>query len=715
MALPAHSPLAATPLHYTHHEWLPAGTLVRVPLGQRSVLGVVWDSGPHTQPPPAGVQPKAILQAWNNVPPLDATWRQLVAFTVRYYQRSLGEVALAALPPQLRELDEVQLARRLKALAKKNVAQQKTDATDEAGANAADPATAPLAQPAVLTTQQEQAIAAVQAAACDASPAPLLLFGTTGSGKTEVYLQAVAQALAHNPQAQVLVLVPEINLTPQLEQRFAARFAQQRIVALHSGMTAAQRLQGWLAAHTGQARIVLGTRMAILASIPHLRLIVVDEEHDLSYKQQEGARYSARDLAVYRAHQAKVPVVLGSATPSLESWYHSRPATAEDTGGRYRRLCMPERIGAAALPAVRLIDMAQQPRGSVCSPALLEAVQQRAARGEQSLLLLNRRGYAPVLHCPDCDWKSECPHCSTFRVYHKSDRTLRCHHCGFTQRVPRACPDCGNLDIGTLGRGTEQLEERLAELLAGVARPDGQPARIARIDADSTRGKGQLEASLAEVHAGAVDVLVGTQMIAKGHDFRRVTLVAAVNPDAALFSSDFRAPERLFALLMQAAGRAGRDAAQGAASEMWVQTHHPQHPLFVALKAHDYPGFAAQQLAERAQAGLPPFAHLALLRAEARSQEAAQGFLAALARQAQDALAADPTLAAALAQVTWYPAVPLAVQRVANIERAQMLLESPSRAALQRVLAACQPLLHALRSEHRAIVRWAVDVDPLAV
>ncbi|MBP7302225.1 MAG: primosomal protein N', partial [Brachymonas sp.] len=592
VALPAHSPLAATPLHYTHHEWLPAGTLVRVPLGQRSVLGVVWDSGPHTQPPPAGVQPKAILQAWNNVPPLDATWRQLVAFTARYYQRSLGEVALAALPPQLRELDEVQLARRLKALAKKNVAQQKTDATDEAAANAADPATTPLDQPTVLTEQQEQAIAAVQAAACDASPAPLLLFGTTGSGKTEVYLQAVAQALAHNPQAQVLVLVPEINLTPQLEQRFAARFAQQRIVALHSGMTAAQRLQGWLAAHTGQARIVLGTRMAILASIPHLRLIVVDEEHDLSYKQQEGARYSARDLAVYRAHQAKVPVVLGSATPSLESWYHSRPATAEDTGGRYRRLCMPERIGAAALPAVRLIDMAQQPRGSVCSPALLEAVQQRAARGEQSLLLLNRRGYAPVLHCPDCDWKSECPHCSTFRVYHKIDRTLRCHHCGYTVPVPRACPACGNQDVRALGLGTEQLEEALQQQLHTTLRPDGAPLRVLRVDADTTRLAGSLAQQLAHAHSGDVDVLVGTQMLAKGHDFRRITLVAALNPDAVLFSSDFRAPERLFALLMQAGGRAGRDPALSGHSELWVQTHFVAHPLFAALRKHDYPGFA---------------------------------------------------------------------------------------------------------------------------
>ena len=705
VALPAHSPLAATPLHYTHHEWLPAGTLVRVPLGQRSVLGVVWDSGPHTQPPPAGVQPKAILQAWNNVPPLDATWRQLVAFTARYYQRSLGEVALAALPPQLRELDEVQLARRLKALAKKNVAQQKTDATDEAAANAADPATTPLDQPTVLTEQQEQAIAAVQAAACDASPAPLLLFGTTGSGKTEVYLQAVAQALAHNPQAQVLVLVPEINLTPQLEQRFAARFAQQRIVALHSGMTAAQRLQGWLAAHTGQARIVLGTRMAILASIPHLRLIVVDEEHDLSYKQQEGARYSARDLAVYRAHQAKVPVVLGSATPSLESWYHSRPATAEDTGGRYRRLCMPERIGAAALPAVRLIDMAQQPRGSVCSSALLEAVQQRAARGEQSLLLLNRRGYAPVLHCPDCDWKSECPHCSTFRVYHKSDRTLRCRHCGYTVPVPRACPACGNQDVRALGLGTEQLEETLQQQLHTTLRPDGAPLRVLRVDADTTRQAGSLAQQLTHAHSGDVDVLVGTQMLAKGHDFRRITLVAALNPDAVLFSSDFRAPERLFALLMQAGGRAGRDPALSGHSELWVQTHFVAHPLFAALRKHDYPGFAQQQLDERSIAGMPPFSYQALIRAEAREQQAAQDFLNAV----RTAAAQLPEAA----QVQCYPAVPMVPQRIANRERAQMLVESSSRAALQRLLPQLGALLHQLRA--KAVLRWAVDVDPLSV
>ena len=494
------------------------------------------------------------------------------------------------------------------------------------------------------------------------------------------------------------------------------------MVALHSGLTPAQRLGAWLAAHSGRARIVLGTRVAVLASLPGLKLIVVDEEHDPSYKQQEGARYSARDLALYRGKLSGAKVILGSATPSLESWHASTPAP--DGPGRYQRLAMPRRVGTAegadplaGLPRVRRVDMSRQPRGTLIAPPLLAAIGERVARGEQTLLLLNRRGWAPVLHCADCGWKSECPHCSAYRVFHKIDRTLRCHHCGFTQRVPRACPDCGNLDIGTLGRGTEQLEERLGELLAEVRRPDGTPARIARIDADSTRGKGQLEASLAQVHAGAVDVLVGTQMIAKGHDFRRVTLVAAINPDAALFSSDFRAPERLFALLMQSAGRAGRDAAQSAASEMWVQTQHAQHPLFAALKAHDYPGFAAAQLAERAQAGLPPFTHLALLRADARSQDAAQGFLAAFAQMAQQRLAADPALADALAPISWYPAVPLPVQRVAGIERAQMLLESPARGALQRVLAAGQPLLHALRADpaHRAIVRWAIDVDPLAM
>jgi primosomal protein N' (replication factor Y) len=302
-------------------------------------------------------------------------------------------------------------------------------------------------------------------------------------------------------------------------------------------------------------------------------------------------------------------------------------------------------------------------------------------------------------------------------VFHKLDRTLRCHHCGFTERVPRACPACGNADIAPLGRGTEQLEEHLAELLASVRRPDGQAVQILRIDADSTKHKGALESQLAQVHSGEVDVLVGTQMIAKGHDFRRITLVAAINPDNALFSSDFRAPERLFALLMQAGGRAGRDAQQSAQSEMWVQTFHPQHEVFAALKTHDYPSFAASQLREREQAGLPPWSFQALLRADARSQEMAQSFLNA-ARQALQAQGVqDPALDALLAQVSLYPAVPMSIQRVANVERAQMLIESPSRMALQKILAELHPVLHAQRAvpAHKGLIRWLVDVDPLAI
>jgi primosomal protein N' (replication factor Y) len=357
--------------------------------------------------------------------------------------------------------------------------------------------------------------------------------------------------------------------------------------------------------------------------------------------------------------------------------------------------------------------MKHQPKSCIISAPLLAAIAQRVARGEQSMLFLKRRGYAPVLQCSDCDWKSECPHCSAYRVFHKIDRTLRCHHCGLSERVPRACPACGNSDIMPLGRGTERLEEHLAELLADVRRPDGQPVRIVRIDADTTRLKGTLESQLAQVHTGEVDVLVGTQMIAKGHDFRRITLVAAVNPDNALFSSDFRAPERLFSLLMQAAGRAGRDETVANQSEMWLQTFQPAHPLYEALKQHDYPAFAASQLKERQQAAMPPFSFQALVRAEARSQEAAQGFL----NLASQAAASESDMAALLAQLTLYPAVPMSMARIANVERAQMLVESPSRTALQRFLSGWQAVLHHTRADPRCkgVIRWAIDVDPLNI
>lgn len=691
VSAPAYSQVGGL-LTYVTDLPVKAGQLVRVPFGNREVLGVVW--GVHTTAPDtlSTHTLRQVTAALEGVAPLSAHWLQLVQFTAHYYQRSLGEVAMAALPPQLRDLTPVQLARRFK----------KQVAKDEALATA-------LQSPWHLSEQQADVLAQMAEA-----PGPFLLHGATGSGKTEVYLQAVARCLAEDPNAQALMMVPEINLTPQLEARVKARFGDAGVVSMHSGMTGPQRLKSWLAAHQGSARIVLGTRMSIFASMPHLKWIVVDEEHDASYKQQEGARYSARDLAIYRARLEGAKVILGSATPSLESWHHSRPAAQ---GGRYVRLPMPARIGAGQLPFVRRVDMNHQPRKTVLSAPLMAAIQERVAKGEQSMLLLNRRGYAPVLHCADCDWKSECAHCSAFRVFHKIDRTLRCHHCGFTERVPRACPACGNADIAPMGRGTEQLEEHLAELLVDVKRPNGDPVKVMRIDADSTKLKGSLEAQLAGVHSGEVDVLVGTQMIAKGHDFRRITLVAAVNPDGALFSSDFRAPERLFALLMQAGGRAGRDAEQSASSEMWVQTFHPSHPLFEALKKHDYPAFAEQQLKERLEAGLPPSTFQALIRSDAREQSVAQAFLNHAHAQLQSLEGLGTQDASALAEVSVYPAVPMSIQRVANVERAQMLIESASRKALHSVLELLQEQLHASRSEpqHKGLIRWLVDVDPLAI
>jgi primosomal protein N' (replication factor Y) len=672
---PRHSAVGGL-LDYSSPQALPPGTLLRVPLGRRDVPGIVWDGAPGTDADaPADIVLRPVGEVLDALPPLDAGWRALVDFAAAYYQRGVGELALSVLPPELRKLDNKQLHRRVARLQRAGAAP-----------GLATPA------PALPEPSPEQAAALDELAAPDAATRPTLLWGVTGSGKTEVYLRAAARALDAGGQA--LVLVPEINLTPQLEARFAERFPGRVLVSLHSGLTPAQRLRHWLLAHLGRADLVLGTRLAVFASMPRLALIVVDEEHDPSFKQQEGARYSARDLAVWRARRQGVAVLLGSATPALETW-----ARADE--GRYRRVTLAARIGGGAMPRVRLVDMAALPKPMpgnerVLAPALLQAMEERLARGEQSLLLLNRRGYAPVLHCGACGWKSGCPHCSAWRVFHKLDRTLRCHHCGFSERVPRACPDCGNLDIAPIGRGTEKLQEQLAALLPA--------ARIGRIDADSTRGVGRLEQELAAVHAGEVDVLVGTQMVAKGHDFRRITLVAAVNPDSALFSSDFRAPERLFSLLMQAAGRAGRDAAQAAASEMWVQTWHPKHALYAALKAHDFAAFAASQLAERRAAGLPPYASLALLRAEGRTAEAAADFL-------HDAAA----LAAEHAGVTVYPPVPPPVAKVADVERMQMLVESASRAVLQRMLAGWVPELQALRPRHKGLLRWAVDVDPLAI
>jgi primosomal protein N' (replication factor Y) len=540
----------------------------------------------------------------------------------------------------------------------------------------------------VLNAAQQQAADAIATAQ---GFAPTLLFGVTGSGKTEVYLQAAAQILARSEvqqsPAQILILVPEINLTPQLENNVRTRFPGVAVATLHSGLAEGERLTHWLSAHLGHACIVLGTRLAILASLPHLKLIIVDEEHDPSYKQQEGLRYSARDLAVWRAHQLAIPIVLGSATPSLESWQHTQ-------SGRYRKLELRERaVKDAVLPKVRLIDMERDKPGEGITSTLLSALKQRLERGEQSLLFLNRRGYAPVIACDACGWISNCTRCTAFMVLHRPDHRLRCHHCGLEKRIPKSCPTCGNVDLQPLGRGTQRIEESLQKLFPR--------ARIMRIDADSTRLKGSAQAAFDSVHRGDVDILIGTQMVAKGHDFQKLTLVGVLNPDTALFSHDYRASERLFAQLMQVAGRAGRTAQKegGSPSEVWIQTRYPQHPLYGAVMAHDYDRFAASLLEERQQAALPPFLYQALLRAEAKELQTALDFLHEAAHCIEHP------------GITMNDPIPMTVTRVANVERGQLLVESASRPALQAFL---KTWIAALR-EIKTRVKWSLEVDPVDI
>ena len=485
------------------------------------------------------------------------------------------------------------------------------------------------------------------------------------------------------------MLVPEINLTPQLEARVAARFPEAGLASLHSELTEAARTRNWRAALDGSARIVLGTRLAIFTPLPDLGLIVVDEEHDASFKQQDGMRYSARDVAVFRARERGIPIVLGSATPSLESWAN---ATDTRTPARYTLLTLHERaVENARLPAVQRIDTRLEKLQDGLSGVLLRAIGQRLERGEQSLVFLNRRGYAPVLTCTSCGWISHCTRCAANLVLHLADGRLRCHHCGFECRVPRACQTCGNQDIQPFGRGTQRIEAVLSERFP--------QARILRVDRDSAKSRKQWEVLVEQIHAGEADILVGTQMLAKGHDFPKLTLVGALGADAALFASDCRAPERLFAQLMQVAGRAGRAELPG---EVLIQTQFPEHPLYAALVKHDFPAFANEQLKEREQAGFPPYAYQAMLRAEAPQIADSLAFLTT-ARAWPDAHAH--------ADVMLYDPVPMRMARRANLERAQLLVESPSRRALQNFLSAWGVLLDGIKAPSR--LRWHLEVDPL--
>lgn len=649
------------------------GMLAIVPFGRREVMGLIIGIGTSSELPAEKLKTASAVLL--QMPALSAEWLGLCRFAADYYQRPLGEVALPALPRKIREhKPDDQRTAFMRALMLPHVPEKA-------------PAPCHRSAPQLNDAQHEAVLAIAQASGF----APMLLFGVTGSGKTEVYLRAAADILAAGAAtgkpAQILILVPEINLTPQLQAHVQTRFPDIAIALLHSGLAEGERMRHWLAAHRGQAHILLGTRLAVLASVPNLKLIIVDEEHDASYKQQEGLRYSARDLAVWRARQLGIPVVLGSATPSLETWQHVQ-------AGRYRKLELRSRaVADAVLPQVRIVDMERDKPIDGMTASLLAALRARLEKGEQSLLYLNRRGYAPVIACEACGWVSNCRRCTAFMVLHKPDARLRCHHCSHEERIPKSCPTCGNVDLQPMGRGTQRLEEGL--------RHSFPQARILRIDADSTRLKGSAQSAFDAVHRGEVDILVGTQMVAKGHDFQRLTLVGVLNPDTALFSQDFRAGERLFAQLMQVAGRAGRRAQQalGNAAEVMVQTRYPQHPLYAALAAHDYEHFARTQLDERRHAGLPPFMHQALLRAEAGQLPLALAFLktAGAIPVPEGIVVHDP--------------IPMSVARVANVERAQLLVEAASRPLLQAFL---KNWLAALRAE-KARVKWSLEVDPLEI
>ncbi|HTP61274.1 MAG TPA: primosomal protein N' [Burkholderiales bacterium] len=633
------------------------GDRVVVPFGARERVGVVVEIGDDSTV--ANARLKQVTRVLDDAPRLSADWLEQMRFLSTYYQRPFGETVAGALPPRLRSLKP--LPKKRKAAAGKS----------DAGAPAYVPGPAPNAA-------QAQAIGRIRAAL--GGFRTFLLHGITGSGKTEIYLRLIAEVIARAQQA--LVLVPEIGLTPQLESRFRQAFPGARVAVLHSALEDTPRTHAWLDAARGDAQIVLGTRLAVLTPLPRLGLVVVDEEHDPSFKQQEGLRYSGRDAAILRGKLAGCPVVLGTATPSLETWHNCR-------AGRYELLSLTERaVAGARLPAVRTVDLRVESADHGLAKSVIEAIRARLARGEQSLIFINRRGYAPVLSCEACGWAAGCARCSARLVLHAADRCLRCHHCGAQAAVPHACPTCGNVDLRPLGRGTQRIEETLNALF-----PD---ARVLRIDRDSARRRGELVRTLESIGRGEGDILVGTQLLAKGHDFPNLTLVCVLNADSALFSTDYRSAERLFATLAQVGGRSGRREQPG---EVLVQTRYPGHPMFQALIRHDYAGFAEAQLAERESAGFPPFVHEAALRAEATKLAASMAFLNAAAR-----------LVPVPEGVQVYDPVAHVITRRAGYERAQLVVQSRSRPALQAFLAEWAAALPAAAPSG---VRWHLDVDPI--
>lgn len=665
------APLAVSFDYLAPADTMPAdvGYRVVIPFGSGRRVGLILavlplqdDSDPSA---PDSAQLKAAETILRDLPPLPQDWIELCLFAASYYQAAPGEALLQAIPTGLRKPDPTK--------------RRATRGGEIVNVDAARRPELTACQSAVLS----DLLPRLQGYSAN------LLFGVTGSGKTEVYLRLIDAVLAAGQQ--VMLLVPEINLTPLLEARVAERFPAASVVSLHSEITEAARARNFAAALNGEARIVIGTRLAVFTPMPALGLIIVDEEHDPAYKQLEGMRYHARDLAVWRARQRDIPIVLGSATPSPESWSNVQ-------SGRYQRLDLPERAHAdAMLPTISLLDTRRLTLDEGLSPQLLDELAQGLAAGEQSLLFINRRGYAPVLSCTACGWVSNCRRCAAHRVVHRLDRTLRCHHCGDTSPIPRQCPDCGNADLRPLGRGTQRIEEALQKHFP--------QARILRVDRDVATTRKQWEALEEQIRSRHVDILVGTQMLAKGHDFPALTRVGVVGADAGLFAADWRAPERLFAQLMQVAGRAGRAAHPG---RVIVQTEHPEHPLYQCLLRHDVPAFLALELTERQRAGFPPYASQAIVRAEAKQLESVLTFLKHIRTL---------VVAEAHPEVFLYDPVPMRMVKLAGRERAQLLIESPSRIALQSFLNDWLPKISAGRGMTRGHapggVRWGVEVDPL--
>ena len=697
------------------------GRCVRVRLGPRKLVGVIVATPSESAVP---YESLSVIDGYaDDLPPVPADVLELARFASAYYQYPLGLTLQHAVPPRGRTSIPLRAERPAayrvteagsaglpnlparahlqQALAALLLEKRSVLRTDLLGSG---PSAAALierwivsgwieATPPIEDLKREGTavlpeLNADQAAALDAvvraagTYSPFLLHGVTASGKTEVYLGAAAAAIASG--RQVLMLVPEINLTPQLAQRIRHALPFARIVQLHSSLAGAERLVAWREAAEGRAQFVLGTRLAVFAPLPRLGLVVVDEEHDMSYKQQDGLRYAARDLAVYRARLDQVPIILGSATPALETLWQTRH-------GRYRLLVLGERAVAGAPPAVRLVPQRDKQALGGVAAALRAAIEARLARGEQSLLFINRRGYAPSLLCVACAWAAQCHRCSARLVVHLEDRCLRCHHCGHEEPIPVACPNCGNQDLLPLGFGTQRLEVVLRQLFPA--------ARIARIDADSTRRKGAWTALLKAILGRELDILVGTQMMVKGHDFPGLTLVGVLGADNALYSADFRATERLFAQLTQVAGRAGRADLPG---EVIVQTDFPAHPLYQAILHHDYQAHATALLAERRQLDLPPITRLALLRAEAAQRSIVEGFLA-------DAHECGRALAGEHPGVRIFPAVAARLARRAGFERAHVLVQAASSRRLQAFLSAWRAWLTAQAPRS---IRWSLDVDP---